>query len=113
MGKTTMEDYQNCFVAWPANRVVFDSESSIAGSSKAVSSTSKNQKSPLSAKATEKSGTSVRDQSRNDADSPLTPPAPTKIPAATMKVQSPVIPASPLRRSEVLSFLELLDWFWL
>ena len=118
VGKTTMEDYQNCFVAWPTNRVVFDSESSktgssIAGSSKAVSSTSKNQKYPLSAKATAKPGTSVRDQSRNDADSPLTPPAPTKIPAATMKVQSPVIPASPLRRSEVLSFLELLDWFWL
>lgn len=82
-------------------------------SSKAVSSTSKNLKSPLSAKATAKPRKSVRDQSKNDADSPLTPPAPTKIPAATMKVQSPVIPASPLRRSEVLSFLELLDWFWL
>lgn len=38
VGKTTMEDYQNCFVAWPANRVVFDSESSKAGSSKFKSS---------------------------------------------------------------------------
>ncbi|KAL0713456.1 hypothetical protein Bca4012_020434 [Brassica carinata] len=46
--------------------------------------------------------------------SPVTPPAPTKQPAATMRAKSPVIPASPLRRSERNKFkpnkkIKLLD----
>lgn len=125
VGKTAMEDYHNSFVAWPANRVVFDSEttnskagssragSSIAGSSKAGSSTCKNQKSPLSTTATAKPATTVIDHQSTNEDSPSTPPAPIKKPVAPMKHKSPLIPPSPLRRSEVVSVLALLDWFWL
>jgi len=72
VGKTNMEDFLNCYVAWPANCVVFepditDSPRRQQSDSKAVSSSSRNQKSPL------------------------TPPAPKK----------PFTPTSPLRRSEV------------
>ncbi|XP_018463355.2 uncharacterized protein LOC108834515 [Raphanus sativus] len=85
VGKTTMEDFMNCYVAWPANCVVFESDMTDSprrqqSDSKAVSSSSKNQKSPL------------------------TPPAPKK----------PFTPASPLRRSERNKFkpnqkIQLLD----
>ncbi|XP_033143708.1 uncharacterized protein LOC117132782 isoform X1 [Brassica rapa] len=85
VGKTNMEDFLNCYVAWPANCVVFepditDSPRRQQSDSKAVSSSSKNQKSPL------------------------TPPAPKK----------PFTPASPLRRSERNKFkpnqkIQLLD----
>ncbi|KAJ4889296.1 Uncharacterized protein Rs2_29044 [Raphanus sativus] len=121
-----MEDYHNSFVAWPANRVVFDSEtpnskagssragSSIARSSKAGSSTCKNQKSPLSATATAKPATTVIDHQSTNEDSPSTPPAPIKKPVAPMKHKSPLIPPSPLRRSERNKFkpnqkIKLLD----
>ena len=74
--------FLNCYVAWPVSCVVFDSNTTDSpprqqSNSKAVSSSSKNQKSPL------------------------TPPAPKK----------PFTPASPLRRSEVHSVVELFESF--
>ena len=67
-----MEGYLNCFVAWPSNSVVFDSRTPHSPdlqkpSSKTVSSTSKNQKSPLSAAASpKKPAASSKDKSTNE-----------------------------------------------
>ncbi|CAN7085461.1 unnamed protein product, partial [Brassica oleracea var. botrytis] len=59
VGKTNMEDFLNCYVVWPANCVVFepditDSPRRQQSDSKAVSSSSKNQKSPLTPPAPKK-----------------------------------------------------------
>lgn len=103
VGKTAMENYLKCFVAWPANSVMFESNTQNAPHlQQSVSSTSKTQKSPLSAASSAKQpAASSKDKSRNE-ESPLTPLAPTNKPATTPKKKSPVTPTSPLRRSEVI-----------
>ncbi|XP_048623297.1 uncharacterized protein LOC106417195 [Brassica napus] len=115
VSKTAMEDYLKCFVAWPANSVVFESNTQNSPHlQQSVSSTSKTQKSPLSAASSAKQPAASSKAKSMNEESPSTPPALTNKPAGTQKKKSPVTPTSPLRRSERNKFkpnqkVKLLD----
>lgn len=106
----TLEDSLNCFVAWPANRVVIETttpESPVIQPSTS-SPSSQNDKSPVTKKDPEiqPSSKAPSPNSQNEK-SPVTTKAPVKKPGANSKPEV----SSPCRKSHVLSSTHELQDF--